>query len=267
MAVVQKLQDAYSAVSKIGTWKQLSNVSLAAFVVSLTGIPGVSQAATVLDRIAGDAAKKRDLEAIWAELKRANAHLDSLDDSVERLQEIANTVAYNSQIAEQLKTLVTDLLDALAGQGSEWNVLTKNWSFQAILNSFANIDEAKITAINNSHNVVQNTQIHASRTDLVADKNSSNIVDKSSFHGSKGSVSMDALRAQGPVSVQGASVGFGPGGGIAFGEGGMLGFGPPQTALLGTCSRCGRQFNVDISRGVPAWVQCPGCYAVLQTQR
>lgn len=267
MAVVQKLQDAFSAASKIGTSKQLSNVSLAAFIVSLTGIPVVSHAATVLDRIAADAAKKRDLEAIWAELKRANAHVDSLDDSVEKLQEIANTVAYNSHIADQLKALVANLINELAAQSSEWSVLTKNWSFQAILNSFVNVDQAKIAAINNSQNLLQNTQIHATKTELLADSNSSNVVDKSIFQGRDGSVRMDALRTQGRIVVQGAGVGFGENGGIGFGEGGMLALGGPQkpTTVTGTCSRCNHQFDIDVSRGLPEQVRCPGCTWLLAT--
>lgn len=269
MNPVEKLTDAYDfAKQKIASSNKLDDISFTAFLISLLPIPIASQSAAVLDRLASDQASKNELDKIWQSLRDTNERLNELDDSIEKIQRIAATVNSNTAIETRLNALLTAVLNSLANSDTEWEVLTKNWSFQAILNSLVDVDQASIAAINNSHNVVQNTRIHAKKTQLYADGNSSNIVDKSSFHGTDGSASMDALRTQGPISVEGSSVGFGPGGVIGFGPGGVLGLGPAQqrpTSLQGTCSRCNANLTVDISRGMPQAVKCFACGSILRT--
>jgi len=269
MDISKKLSEAYEYVkSKVSTSKRLENASYTAFLVSLLPIPVVSQSAAVIDRISSDANAKRDLEAVWIAISKANARVAGQEDSIARIQEIAATVNFNSTIYNQLNSILSAITSAIANENAEWEVLTKNWSFQAVLNSLVDVDHASIAAINHSHNLVQNTQIHAKKTQLLADGNSSNIVDKTSFHGKDGSVSMNAIRTQGPIQVEGASIGFGENGMIAFGEGGMVGFGPPQprpTTANGTCSACNRMITVDIRSGVPTQIQCPYCLAILKT--
>lgn len=270
MDITKKIGEAYSFVSnKVSASKHLDNASFTAFLVSLLPIPIVSQSAAILDRIAADQSTKNELDSVWNSLKAANARLNEQDDSIERIQQIANTVQFNTAISERLNSILAQIVQTLAAENSEWEVLTKNWSYQAILNSLVHVDSAAIAAINNSHNLIQNTQIHAKKTQLLADGNSSNIVDKSSFHGPSGTISMDALRTQGPIHVEGSSVGFGPGGSIGFGEDGVLGFGPPQpqpTSLNGQCSNCRKSFYVDVRHGIPTQVQCPHCGTRLRTQ-
>lgn len=269
MNPAKKITDAYEfAKQKVAGSDKLDDVSFTAFLISLLPIPVASQSAAVLDRLASDQASKNELDKIWKSIRDTNSRLNDLDDSIEKIQRIAATVNSNTAIESQLNALLTAILSSLASSNAEWEVLTENWSFQAILNSLVDVDQASIAAINNSHNVVQNTRIHAKKTQLYADGNSSNIVDKSSFHGNDGSISMDALRTQGPISVEGSSVGFGPGGSICFSEGGVLGFGPAQTrptSAQGTCSKCNANLTVDISQGIPQTVTCAACGSVLRT--
>lgn len=269
MVISKKLGEAYEYVkNKVAAPKRLENVSYTAFLLSLLPIPVLSQSAAVIDRISSDAIAKRDLEAVWNAISQANNRIANQEDSIARIHEIAATVNFNSTISHQLNAILSAITSAIAKDNSEWEVLTKNWSFQAVLNSLVDVDHASIAAINHSHNLVQNTQIHAKKTQLLADGSSSNIVDKTSFHGKDGSVSMNAIRTQGPIQVEGASIGFGENGMISFGEGGMVGFGPPQprpTTANGTCSACQRMITVDIKNGVPAQIQCPYCQAILNT--
>ena len=269
MDMSKKLSDAFEYVkSKVATSKRLENASFTAFLLSLLPIPILSQSAAMIDRIASDANAKRDLESVWNAINKANERIAEQEDSVARIQEIAATVKFNSTIASQLNAILSAITMAIAKENSEWELMTKNWSFQAVLNSLVDVDQASIVAINNSHNLVQNTQIIAKKTQLLADGNSSNVVDRTSFHGKDGSVSMNAIRTQGPIQVEGASIGFGENGMIAFGEGGMVGFGPPQprpTTANGTCSACNRMITVDIRNGVPSQIQCPYCRAILKT--
>jgi len=53
-----------------------------------------------------------------------------------------------------------------------------------------------------------------------------------------GSTSLDGVSVDGPVSVEGSEVRFGPGGSISFGRGGSLGFGPPKPSRF-VCRACG----------------------------
>ncbi len=270
MNPARKIAEAYSfAKDKVSKSDKLDDVSWVAFLISLLPIPVASQSAAVLDRLASDQASKNELDSIWKSIRETNSRLGELDESIDKIQRIAATVGSNTAIEDRLNELLTEILSSLASSHSGWEVLTKNWSFQAILNSVVDVDQASIAAINNSQNVMQNTRIHAKKTQLYADGNSSNIVDKSSFHGTDGSVSMDGLRTQGPLSVEGSSVGFGPGGSIAFGEGGALGFGPAQpkpTSAQGTCSQCNATLTVDVSQGMPQAVKCCVCGALLRTQ-
>jgi len=269
MDIAQKIRAAYDFVaSKVASSKKLENVSFTAFLVSLLPIPVLSEAASVLDRITAHKATSDEFRAVWGEISKTNQQLASQAESVEKIHEIANTVKFNSQLDERLRHLMNRLVATLANERSEWEVLTKNWSFQAVLNSVVDADYAQIAAINNSSNFVQNTRIHAKKTQLLADNSSSNVVDNSSFHGTSGSVSMNQIRTQGPISVEGSSIGFGVGGSIGFGPGGMVGFGAPQsrpTTAQGTCSQCGHTFPVNIANGVPKEVQCPACKAMLKT--
>jgi|GEM_PF-1899955 len=164
MTIAQKLVDAYSFIkTKVTTSKYLDNASYTAFIVSLLPIPVVSQSAAVLDRIAADQSAKNEFDAVWTSIASANARLSEQADSIERVQQIAATLQFNTAIANQLNELLSKILATLAQENNEWEVLTKNWSFQAILNSLVDVDQASITALNNSQNVVQNTRIHAKK--------------------------------------------------------------------------------------------------------
>lgn len=269
MDMKEKLGQAYSFVKdSVGLSKQLDDISFAAFLVSLLPIPIVSQSAALLDRIAGDQETQNSLNDIWDELRQTNERLGEQADSIDKVQQIAMTTQVNTAIETRLNKILSTLMESVAAENSELEVLTRNWSFQAILNSLVDVDQVTIEALDHSQNVVQNTRVHAKKTQLLADESSSNVIDKSSFHGPKGSVSMDSIQTQGPISIEDSSVGFGADGSIGFGPGGMLGFGPAQaqtSSVSGTCTQCGHVMTVSITGGVPPRVQCPNCSAWLST--
>lgn len=250
---------AFDHVSKNGnTSKIIGGVSFTAFLVAMTGIPGVSQAAALVDRWAGDKAAKRDLEKLWAEITDTNDRLEKCQDSLESVIQIANTVHSNSKLNKTVERLMSKLRKSKVG-ASEWEVLTKNWSCQTVLNSMVHANLAQITARNNSHNYIKNSTVVASKTRLVADGNSSNLIDGTTFRGYGGVVDMNGIRTQGDVSVQGASITLGSGGSIIFG-------GAPRV-VTGECSGCKFPILLNVQHGVPSMVQCPKCRLMLNVPR
>lgn len=214
------------------------DVSYTSFWLSLLPIPGFQQVNQIIDRISSNKTLKIRLEDIWNEINSTNDKIASIDDEIEKLQEIGGTINYNKALSEQVEKIVAEIIEDLnTDDGTEWIMETESWSYQEVLNSFVEADFAAIIAKNNSTNVVENTEIKAKKTHLQAKDGSKNFIDKTKFSNSEGSVGMDGITTQGDISVQGSSVGFGAGGALIFG-------GNPNL-VSGNCPFCNTKVEID----------------------
>ena len=214
------------------------DVSYTSFWLSLLPIPGFQQVNQIIDRISSNEALKIRLEDIWTEINTTNDKIASIDDEIEKLQEIGGTINYNKALGERVEKIVAEIIEDLnSDNGTEWIMETENWSYQEVLNSFVEADFAAIIAKNNSTNVVENTEIKAKKTHLHAKDGSKNFIDKTKFSSSDGSVGMDGITTKGDISVQGSSVGFGTGGSLIFG-------GNPNL-VSGNCPVCNTKVEID----------------------
>lgn len=256
MGIIERAKE-YLEVVKIHLSNQhlTDDVSYYAFLVSLLPIPGVQQVGQVVDRIFTNMSLKTVLDSIWDEINLTNKNISSIQNEVERLQEIAGTVKYNKNIDEKIAQIITLLLSDLENS-TEWVLKTENWSYQSVLNSIVETDFAQIVSRNNSVNIVENSEIRANRTHLHASDHSRNFFDKTKFINNHGSIGMDGISTNGNLFVQGNSIGFGEGSSIIFG-------GNPNLKR-GYCPFCQSPIEIDIRQLVGyTQLQCPNCKKIM----
>ncbi|ASV29732.1 Rcat domain-containing protein [Maribacter cobaltidurans] len=252
MKPIEKIKELIQTVKiHLGNENLHDDVSYTAFWLGLLPIPGFQQCNQVIDRIASNKALKIRLDDIWSEINSTNDKISTIEDDIEKLQEIGGTVNYNNSLKEQVESIIDEIIGELKSDTeTEWIMETENWSYQEVLNSFVEADFAAIIAKNNSTNVVENTEIKAKKTHLHAKDNSKNFIDKTRFSSSEGSVGMDGITTQGDITVQGSGIGLGAGSALIFG-------GNPNL-VSGNCPFCNTKIQVD-KRQLTGYtsVRCP----------
>lgn len=238
-------------------------VSYYAFLISLLPIPGLQQAGQTIDRVFSNKSLKSKLDRLWEELNSTNEKIETIENEIEKLQEIAGTIKYNNSLNEKFDNITKDILADLK-ENTDWILETENWSYQTILNSIVETDFAQIIARNHSMNTIENSEIIAKKTHLHASNNSSNNVDNTRFSGNNGIIEMNRISTQGNIFVEGSGIGFGEGGSIGFGEGGGLIFGENPNMVSGNCPFCQTAIQVDI-RQLSGYrqIQCHNCKKIM----
>jgi hypothetical protein len=226
------------------------------FCLSMLPIPGIQQAGAALDRHLGDKGFDAKLEALWAEISRANELVGKVATLEEAIQEIAKTIEASPSLENKTKKFIA----SLSQSQKEFSVLTENQSYQELRRTIIHADISAFVARGGSTNVIQDSTVNSDRTHLHATDNSKNFVDGTTFQGSGGAVSMQGITTQGPISVQGSGVGFGAGGSISFG-------GNPNL-VSGNCPVCNEYLQMD-KRELAKYsqVQCHKCKTVLPFKR
>ena len=222
------------------------------FCLSMLPIPVIQQAGQALDRHLGDKAFEAELTSLWNEIKAANQLVARVATIEESIKEIAKTIASSPQLEHKTKIFI----GKLGTTQKEFSVLTENRSYQELLNTIVHADISAFVARGNSTNVIENSTINSERTHLHANDNSKNYVHGTTFQGTDGAVSMQGITTQGPISVQGSSIGFGAGGSIMFG-------GNPNE-VSGNCPFCSALMRID-KRELSKYsqIQCYNCKRVM----
>lgn len=252
MSDTESIEVASSAVRKM--WEKhgiKEPMRFLGFCLSMLPIPGIQQAGAALDRHLGDKAFEAQLTELWSEIAAANDLVSKVDTLEEAIREIAKTVEASAALEAKTKQFIS----SLGARQKEFSVLTENQSYQEILNSIIHADLSAFVAKSGSTNVIQGSTVNSEKTHLHATDNSKNFVDGTTFQGSGGAVSMKGISTQGPISVQGSGIGFGPGGSITFG-------GNPNL-LSGNCPACSELLQVD-RRELARYsqVQCHKCNSI-----
>ena len=223
------------------------------FCLSLLPLPAIQQAGQALDRHLSDKAFEAELSALWDEIKAANGLVARVETIEEAIKEIAKTIQSNPQLGQKTESFI----GRLGTTQEEFLVLTENHSYQALVNTIVHADISAFVARNSSTNVIEHSTINSEKTHLHATDGSKNYVHGTTFQGTGGAVSMQGITTQGPISVQGSGVGFGPGGALIFG-------GNPNE-VFGNCHFCNASIRVD-KRVLANYreIQCHSCKRVMQ---
>jgi hypothetical protein len=179
------------------------DVEFLAFYGSLLPIPGVPQAAQVVQRIAADKVLQGKLDALKDDLIRTNSRLSNLAESAEWFYEAMKSA---ESMADRIQSLIRETLDNRPP--SDFIVETTDWSIQRLIDVVVTTDRAAFIALSHSMNVIQNSKINAQTTHLRASGHSSNVVTGTEFSDGRGSVRLQNIAQVGEVSLQGASSSF-----------------------------------------------------------
>jgi len=222
------------------------DISYSAFILSLSPIPGPQQLGQIVDRISTNKILKIKFGDIWKKIKEANENILNIENELEKIKEIGVVINSKSELNEMVKGLIEDI-----NQGSEFSIETKDWSYQEVINSIIEADLVRITAANNSTNVVEDSEIKSRKAKLTASDGSRNFFNNTNFTGTQGSVGMNGISTIGDVEVTESSVGLKSGSAIVFGAN--------PNIISGTCS-CGHKVEVD-KRNLVGYtqIQCPNC--------
>jgi hypothetical protein len=236
------------------------------FCLSLLPVPVIQQAGQAIDRHYSDKSFQSELQKTWDQLISLNSEINRIDELEKAIQEIARTVKEHPTLTKS----VQDLLNQLPNGSTSFRVITEDNSFQEILDCLISADITVVQAKGNSINQITGTTVNSPSTLLHASGNSENRVRSTSFISPKGSTSMDNLSTQGPIKIEGSSIGIGAGGVIGFGPQGMLGFSPPKNAqstvvsgnLSASCKNCHVLLRFKRSELIgKSIITCPICHS------
>ncbi len=250
----------YEEMQKVENETIREKADIFTFLIGLLPVPIVQQAGQIANKIVSDAKLNKRFEKLSDDIHSTNAHIATIESDIERIGEMAKTVAMVTGLQKQVDELVNMLVD------SEFVMDTSNYSSQALINQMIDVDWAEISAVHHSHNILRNTKLRSRKTHLIAHDHSSNVIDGADFAGSGDTIYMDRVVQKGINEVADGQLGFGEGGEIGFGINGMIGWGPPET-VSATCPRCGNgitAYRRDIVG--KAFFQCPHCYTLLPSK-
>jgi hypothetical protein len=230
------------------------------FCLSLVPIPGLQQAGQALDRHLQDKAQQAEFAKIWSAIEAQNTATGKIADLEEAIAEVARTVAANPTIQGQLESFLGMIGDGSSG----FRVITKDQSFQSLVDTVVTAERAVVDASGGSTNVLQNVRVNSADTLLRATTGSANYISNSSFGDATGSVAMQGIRTQGDVRLSGPGLSLYEGAQISMGEGSQLTFGAPANPLLLslTCPRCNQSFTCARPFLRETRVRCPSCQLV-----
>jgi len=223
-----------------------------AFIVSLFPVPGLQQAGAIASKIADDRSISVRFSEIRTQIEDTNKRVTEIEDDIERLGAIANTVASVTDLQSQIEQFIKEVMSELERDDSEFVMDTSNWSIQAIINQMIDVDWVAISAKHHSQNILKQTKIQAKRTHLVADDHSINIIDGTDFSDGPGTVKMQGMGQTGHVSVTGNAVAF-------HGEGALI-FGARPETVVGNCPSCNHRIEIEKHKlaGYSS-ITCPNC--------
>lgn len=226
-----------------------------AFCMSLLPIPVIGQVGQAIDRHYSDVETKRQMESLWESISVLNEKLNQNIPLEESIQIIANVL--NEHPAERDKA--NALLNKFGSDISEFKSISENGSLIHLSKSIIEADLSLFSATDGSRTNIQASEVKSHRTTVRATNNSQVWVDSTTFGTQSGSIGMQGIGITGNISMEGSSIGFGPGGSISFG-------GNPNI-VTGECSACKNQFQLDKRALVGyAYVQCPRCKMNLKIQ-
>lgn len=225
------------------------------FIISLLPIPGIQQAGKVVDKIESKRSLNWKFEEVKSQIENANTQIANIDDDIEKIKAIADTVNSHEEILKNLQQLISTILTELKQDDSEFIIDTKDWSVQTLVKQIIEADSVSVSAVNNSQNVLRDTKITARKTHLQAYNHSTNIIDGTEFEDHGGSVRMQGISQTGNIQVTGNSIGFGNNGTLIFGNPNMV---------RGNCPYCNYLIEIDKTRlcGYSS-IQCPNCKRAL----
>ncbi|HBD93213.1 MAG TPA: hypothetical protein DDY71_16725 [Spirochaetia bacterium] len=238
MEIKDKIKGIFDILKIIWNNKALHNdLSYYSFILSLLPIHGLQQTAQVFDKIFSNKELNLRFEDLWQEINSINSKLKDINDLALKYHEIAGIVKYNENLNNKISLAITDTIQYLKNEKSEWTMLTEDWSYQEVINSIVTVDYAQIISINGSKNIIENTEIKANRTLLHASDKSKNYVNNTTFTGLSGAVGMNNVATEGNIVVEDSGIGFGNGGAIYFGDNPHL--------VNGKCPFCNTEIQID----------------------
>lgn len=223
-----------------------------AFCLSMLPIPVIQQVGQAVDRHLSDKDIDNRLQQLWERVVALNAAAQTAETVEDAVLEVARTVESNSELQQETRAL----LQQLGIQQKEFTAISEEGSFQSILNSLIVAESAVFSSRTGATTSIEGTTVHADRTLLHATGGSKNYINNSTFQGIGGSVGMQGISTQGNITVQGSSVGFGPGSSLVFGGNPFL--------VSGNCPNCGTLNQAD-RRELSGYthIKCAGCKAAL----
>lgn len=246
--VSERLAIAKAFVSGLGANQAVQeDLGFLSFVLTLLPIPGVQQAAQVTQRMADNRGLNLKLEEIWQAISTTNQAVRAIDNLDQKVEAIANTVRYNSELQRRVEEAIAELKQDLAQTDSTWSVETSGCSTQELVNVIVEASHVTISAVDGSRNALQGMNVTAQQTRLIADGGSHNSVRDSTFAGQKGTIAFNGDHTvRGAVNVQDASLGFGDRSSIQMGN-----------FRIGTTGDGG--FSFDFMRPARPSLICPKC--------
>ncbi|AIQ15017.1 hypothetical protein [Paenibacillus durus] len=228
----------------------IKNADILTFIISLLPIPGVQQVGQIANKIVTNEDLKNKFNSIKIDILNTNERINILDNQLERIGMIAETVSNVSR----LESLVSEFLNNLESdleKDSEFIVDTSNWSIQVLIKQIVEANFVSISARDFSQNHLRDTQIKSRMTHLSAHNHSSNIIDGTDFKGDSGSVTMNGISQFGNISATDSSVGF-------HGNSGLI-FRSPDI-LKGNCPSCNTLIQIEKQKLLGySQIQCPNC--------
>lgn len=232
-------------------------VQFFAFCLSLLPLPVISPAAKALEKHLSDKASAEKFAAVYAAIAALDPDLAKIASLEEAVQQIAKTVASHAALLAQ----VEEFTKGLGGTIPDFQMLTEDHSYQALVNCIVEADFAQIVARNYSENLIENTSIEARQTHLHASGNSRNVINGAKFNSKGlGKASFNGMACQqGDMLIGEVSVNGGVGGFMQFADGASLTFGVQRPALhFGSCPGCGSTLTATAEQlARDTHIQCP----------
>lgn len=203
------------------------------FLGTLIPVPIYQEAAQLVNKFVSNHKLNTLMSEVRNDIYKANTRIEKIESDEEKIQAIANTVNMIPELKEKVDSILENAQEEFP---SEFRMETENSSTQTIIDKIIDAKFTSISAVDNSHNRLDNVEINSPITHLRAVNNSSNYLKGTDFKDHPGYVGMDGITQKGDVQVTGNSLSFGKEATIIFGN---------ENEITGECPVCNETVYAD----------------------